>query len=416
LAGVAIRAACSRGLAVSVVVAGLFAGVARAAGPVGADPVSNFPAGTLPNSCRGAPNGTPCVNAGVYYLDQARAGLGQPAYALPADFVSLAADQQALILTNLDRILYGLPPITGLTQALDQDAAQGIQIDNDPHPSDPSVTGYTANWGGGYENMTLAYQGWLYDDGPGANNVDCTPANTSGCWGHRHDVLWQFGGSGQLGMGAATGVDPSGNSGYAILLGSGNSSYAPVYSYTWQQALADGAGTNAYAPGLPQIPVSVEVIVRGPGRVSDQLGQSCPIGSCALPETQGVATTFIERADAHARFVGWRGACSGAGQCSSTPVGWGTSLTAVFANIEASPVRLRIISVHVTRHTITVKLSAPTRARLSCSLTPRTAKGWGRDHFSRCGSTDLYRRVGSGRYRLRVRDDTQQATRVITVR
>ena len=33
---------------------------------------------------------------------------------------------------------------------------------------------------------------WMYDDGPGSANVDCTSSDPSGCWGHRHDILWQF--------------------------------------------------------------------------------------------------------------------------------------------------------------------------------------------------------------------------------
>ena len=30
---------------------------------------------------------------------------------------------------------------------------------------------------------------WMYDDGAGSANVDCTPSNHSGCWGHRQNVL-----------------------------------------------------------------------------------------------------------------------------------------------------------------------------------------------------------------------------------
>ncbi len=103
----------------------------------------------MPRACESDPTGSVCIDAAVNYLDQARANLGQPAYSLPSDFVSLSPTQQVLVLTNLDRILYNLPPISGLTDALDQDAAAGISSDSDPQPSTPDWYGYTSNaaWG-----------------------------------------------------------------------------------------------------------------------------------------------------------------------------------------------------------------------------------------------------------------------------
>ena len=69
---------------------------ALADGPVGADPSSNYKAGSLPTSCYSAPHGATCINAGVYYLDQARAHLHQGPYKLPADFPKLSPDEQVL--------------------------------------------------------------------------------------------------------------------------------------------------------------------------------------------------------------------------------------------------------------------------------------------------------------------------------
>ncbi|MFZ0042295.1 MAG: hypothetical protein WAK93_13375, partial [Solirubrobacteraceae bacterium] len=192
---------------------------AQADGPVGSDPASNFTLGKLPSSCRAAPQATRCENAVISRLDEARVSLGQPRYDLPADFTSLTQAEQAFVLTNLDRVLYGLPPITGLTASLDSDAAAGVQADDDPRSSDPSFDYYTSNWAGGYPNMAAAYEGWMYDDGPGSGNLDCTPSDSTGCWGHRHDILWRFDGDGALAMGAATGNDASGTPGQAMLLG-----------------------------------------------------------------------------------------------------------------------------------------------------------------------------------------------------
>lgn len=204
----------------------------------------------MPPSCSSAPTGASCINAAVYYLDAARAGLGQPAYNLPADFPSLAPDQQALILSNLDRALYGLQPVTGLTSELDSYAQAGVLNDQDPIAGDPNFNYYTSNWAGAFTNMPLAYEAWMYDDGVGSGNEDCASSGAPGCWGHRHDVLWQFSGVSALAMGAASGIDHAGDHGYAMLLG-GGSDYHPTYTYTWSQAQADGAGTNPYNPGTP---------------------------------------------------------------------------------------------------------------------------------------------------------------------
>ena len=187
----------------------------------------------------------------MQYLDEARANLGLAPYQLPTGFVSLPSDQQALVLTNLDRIQYGLPPIPGLTAALDQDSAAGVQADNDPSTSDPRINASTANWAGGYPNLPFAYGVWMYDDGPGSSNADCKPATPSGCWGHRHDVLWDFGPGGPLAMGAASGADPSGSPGYAMLLAQGETTYRPTYTYTWNQAIDAGAG-GTKLPALTQ--------------------------------------------------------------------------------------------------------------------------------------------------------------------
>jgi hypothetical protein len=211
----------------------------------GTDPSSNHPAPRMPNSCASAPTGADCINASVAVLNQARADLGQPAYAIPSNFVSLTPAEQGFVLANLDRILYGLAPVTGLTAALDNDAAGGVHGDADPQPTASNYLAWTANWAGGFSNMPLAYEAWMYDDGPGSGNLDCSSSNTAGCWGHRHDVLYKFDSAGgALAMGVAQGTDPSGEAGYAMLLFGGDDSYRPVYVYTWAQAVAAGAGTG----------------------------------------------------------------------------------------------------------------------------------------------------------------------------
>lgn len=224
-------------------------GVANAAsstaGALAADPAVNHPPGRLPAACSQAPSSASCVAAALRLLDDARASLGQGPYKVPRNFATLSAPEQAFVLANLDRIQAGLPPVTGLTSTLDADAAAGVKAGSDPRSSDPSLRSYTANWAGGVANMLLAYEMWMYDDGPGSPNLDCRSAGSSGCWGHRHDVLWDFGaGQSTLAMGAASGSGPSSpgySPGYALIIAAGASSYHPAYIYTWAQALADGA-------------------------------------------------------------------------------------------------------------------------------------------------------------------------------
>ena len=222
----------------------------------GSDPRSNFKPGPLPASCSSAPAGARCINAAVYYLDQARAKLHQGPYRLPGNFPKLTPGRQILILTNLDRRLYRLAPITGLTSALDivalggRPGDPGVVGDGDPILRAPGVQ-TTSNWAGGFPNIVLAYEAWMFNDGPGGNNLDCTPAHPTGCWAHRHDILAKFLTAGASAMGVAAGKDSRGIRGYAMLIAKGNSSYTTGYSYRWSQAVADGAGRHEYAVSKP---------------------------------------------------------------------------------------------------------------------------------------------------------------------
>jgi hypothetical protein len=260
------------------------------------------------------------------------------------------------VLTNLDRVQYGLTPVPGLTDALDGDAAQGVQSDNDPTPSASNYYGFTSNWAGGFVNMPMAYAAWMYDDGPGSGNLDCTSQNSSGCWGHRHDVLWHFDSSGALAMGAAAGQDSSGTQGYAMLLFEGASGYRPTYNYTWAQALSAGAAG-------------------GPG--GSQPSPSSPAPSSAAPPTSQ-----------HHR--------------------------ASRAQI-ARRVALRVHDVRVTGHRVSFKIVAPLATAVRCKLMRWHGARWVRGHWRRCGSSMNYRHVARGHYRIMVTADASHSYRTIRV-
>jgi hypothetical protein len=254
------------------------------------DPSQNYSPGRLPYGCQGTATSAKCINAAVYYLDQARAkvvGHAAP-YALPANFAQLKADQQAFILTNLERVYYHLRPIAGLTAALDQDAfSSGVYTDSDPVSSDANFDEFGSNWAGSFPNMPLAYEAWVYDDGYGSGNIDCTAPDSPACWGHRHNVLGPLLGTRASAMGAAAGKDSHGAVGYAMLLGTGNASYSPSYSYTWAQARKAGAGSHSYPVSKPaSVALSVQISVTGNNLI---LRIGPPSGThleCSLVKTQ----------------------------------------------------------------------------------------------------------------------------------
>lgn len=351
----AIATSASFAMAGGATGGGTMAGGAMAGGAMadsaGRDPGSNYPAPAMPAACD-APTSAACIAATVEVLDQARANLGQPRYSLPANFVSLTPAEQAFVLSNLDRLQYGLAPVPGLTAALSADAMSGVHQDADPQPAASNYLAWTANWAGGFTNMPLAYEAWMYDDGPGSGNLDCTAGHPTGCWGHRHDVLYRFDTSGPLAMGAAQGTDSGGQTGYAMLLFEGDSTYTPTYSYTWAQAVA--AGANSGRPG----PV---------------------LGT---------------------------GGTGGAGRAG------GSSHSPVPGAISSGHGRVRITTLRVHGRHVTVMITAPLGSRRQCAFTPRGRYGWAPDHFGACRAT----LVLAGHYRLRVRAAGLVLTRYVWVR
>jgi hypothetical protein len=212
-----------------------------------------MPIAALPAACVSAPTGTVCTDAVIVALDAARASLGLSAYALPADFDSLAGTKQLFILSNLDRVAYGLPPIEGLSPTLDKATETAMTADVDPNPtsllSGLANYAWTANWAGQWANAPYAYYEWMYDDGYGGSettNIDCTSPVATGCWDHRRDVL-ALPNAGTLAMGASVGLDANGDSSYTMTLVWTTSTNWTSFEYTWAQAQAAGAGSNGLA-------------------------------------------------------------------------------------------------------------------------------------------------------------------------
>jgi hypothetical protein len=128
---------------------------------------------------------------------------------LPNNWARLPTRARLLVITNLERVNRGLGPVEGLIQNMDHYAQIGADHGEDPGwPSKPTTwqplgsveatfTGYA-----GASPLT-ADLGWMYDDGPGGENLDCSQTDHTGCWGHR-DILLVRAGHCELVGGAGT--------------------------------------------------------------------------------------------------------------------------------------------------------------------------------------------------------------------
>ena len=216
-----------------------------------ADPPENIPLGSRPASCS-TETSAACEEWTVGRLNAARARLGLAPYGLPAGFIGMPADRQMFILTDLDRVAYSYTPIYGLNADLAEAALTGVRQSGDPRP--PSGGGPWRGFGSVWASTgpLVAYYLWMYDDGYGGPNADCTSPSASGCWGHRHVILGEglalpqpqlLGAATEAGRGSAMIVSSNG----------GSSSY-----YTWAQAQREGAGSegggeSANAPSITSL-------------------------------------------------------------------------------------------------------------------------------------------------------------------
>jgi len=154
-------------------------------------------------ACQAGP-GPACQQAVVQAIDQARAAEGVGPLVLPADFASLSVPEQLLVLADLERVDRGLPGFSGLSSSLDSLASAGASANTDP--VGPAGSDWGSNWAGGEASALLADYDWMYDDGPGSPNMDCTASDLSGCWDHRNNILGNYGPDPSMGA-AETTVD-----------------------------------------------------------------------------------------------------------------------------------------------------------------------------------------------------------------
>ena len=202
-----------------------------------AEPPANIaPSPNFLSSCSGAgyDDSAGCVNATLAAIANGRASEGLPAMALPGNWYQLSATEQLYVATNLERTDRGLAPLVAMASALDQAADQGAAQNTDPtSPAGFPASQWGSNWAGAVGNPLEAIYFWMYDDGLGSSNIDCTSTDQSGCWGHRQNVL--LGLSCQMCV-MGTGFRPTayqGDPSWAEILV--DSSGQPAVDFTWAQ-------------------------------------------------------------------------------------------------------------------------------------------------------------------------------------
>ena len=186
-----------------------------------------------------------CVDAEIAATDAARAGAeGLGPIRLPSDFASLTPQEQLFVLVDIERVSRGEPPVAGLAPSLDSDAQDGAEAGRDPtftFGALPSSTWWGSNYVGGALDALDANFTWMYEDGYGGYNIDCTSPTAPGCWGHRDNELTSDHG-GTLVMGAGVVAQPTGTLRMSeLFVAVGDPADVPPLTYTWAEAVAAGA-------------------------------------------------------------------------------------------------------------------------------------------------------------------------------
>jgi hypothetical protein len=175
------------------------------------DPASNrHLSARTENACAGAPDGASCTKFALADLNAARTSEGLRPMKLPPDFGKLTIAQQLLVVSDFERVGRGLAPALGLSRTFDKFALKGALADTDPEPPNPldgDVWG--SNWETGFPSTLEADFMWMYDDGYGSFNVACPHRGASGCWGHRHNILYPYRAPVMMGAAAAATSDRS---------------------------------------------------------------------------------------------------------------------------------------------------------------------------------------------------------------
>jgi hypothetical protein len=187
-----------------------------------------------------------CIHLAVAAIRHARSHehMKKRAMILPRNYAKLSVADQTFVITDLERVDRGLKPFAGMSTALNGVAKTAANLHIDPSLATAllkalHVDSYGSNWAADFGPLGSDYD-WMYNDGYSSDgiNLACTRRAAPLCWGHRSNILWDFGSDSRLVAGAAT-AKPAGSS-IALVLAA-TSGKVPKYSYTWKNALHHGA-------------------------------------------------------------------------------------------------------------------------------------------------------------------------------
>jgi hypothetical protein len=195
-------------------------------------------------------NSIGCIANALATIDNARAIEDVPPLSFDiAAFEAMAPPEQLFAIANLERVDRGLQPFKFQTAQLNQFAQTGADDSDDPVPTTAlpggaQISDWGSNWDGGSVNVLAADDEWMYDDGFGSSNEDCTYAGAPGCWGHRDNILMANASSGcYSAMGAATASLASGQSYAEIFVNAcGSPPIDEVYSWSAVETVLEGDG------------------------------------------------------------------------------------------------------------------------------------------------------------------------------
>ncbi|KAG8627892.1 hypothetical protein KVT40_003765 [Elsinoe batatas] len=186
-----------------------FAATTALAAPLGPIlPPSNPSANASPKYCRTWQDCLTAINAARSSQE------GLPAIALPSNWWDLTYGQRVWAFINLERVSRNLQPLATMVNTYDSQVETAVTNDADPI-APYGVGSWGSIWAGGQGMFPLsAIYLWMYVDGPGGNNLDCTTSKTDGCWGHRDIIL----GADFNAIDSCAGKDSMGQDSFAALL------------------------------------------------------------------------------------------------------------------------------------------------------------------------------------------------------
>ena len=212
--------------------------------PANIAPDPNFTSACYPHNMEAR-----CVAQIIRATDRARSDEGLRSMVLPRDFLALAPPEQIFILSDVERVDRGLPPIVGISEAVSAFAQAGALADTDPELRAAPQGDWIVNWGSIWaadSNPLATNYDWMYNDGAGGPNDDCTRVGGTACWSHRNDILRicptteTCGGTLVAGVAEAESADIAGWTSDAEILAVLRGP-PPRLTFTWDQAVASGA-------------------------------------------------------------------------------------------------------------------------------------------------------------------------------